>query len=151
MQPTCPCLRRALHSAPPGQTIARGGAMNARSGDSWRPDVERRLLDLVDEALERPVDSRDALLVEPEELAFDGDDDDNVGNADLRELVQAAFGTTYTIEHELAGGGMARVFVATEVALQPRAFDQLASRRLVRLGAGAPSTRSARLSLQSLG
>src|SRR5581483_7525946 len=70
MQPTCPCLRRALHSAPPGQTIARGGAMNARSGDSWRPDVERRLLDLVDEALERPVDSRDALLVEPEELAL---------------------------------------------------------------------------------
>ena len=35
----------------------------------------------------------------------------------LREQLQAVLGTTYTIDRELAGGGMSRVFVATEVAL----------------------------------
>ena len=35
----------------------------------------------------------------------------------LRDQLQAALGTAYRIERELAGGGMSRVFVATEVAL----------------------------------
>ena len=35
----------------------------------------------------------------------------------LREQLQAVLGTMYTIDRELAGGGMSRVFVATEVAL----------------------------------
>ncbi len=35
----------------------------------------------------------------------------------LREQLQLALGTAYTLEHELGGGGMSRVFVATEVAL----------------------------------
>jgi len=35
----------------------------------------------------------------------------------LRDQLQAALGDAYRIERELAGGGMSRVFVATEVAL----------------------------------
>ena len=36
---------------------------------------------------------------------------------DLRETLQATLGSTYTLERELEGGGMSRVFVATETAL----------------------------------
>ena len=36
---------------------------------------------------------------------------------DLRDQLQAALGTGYVIERELGGGGMSRVFVATESAL----------------------------------
>ena len=36
---------------------------------------------------------------------------------ELRDRLQAALGETYTIEKELGGGGMSRVFLATEVAL----------------------------------
>ena len=36
---------------------------------------------------------------------------------DLREQLQSALGTTYTLDRELGGGGMSRVFVADEVAL----------------------------------
>jgi eukaryotic-like serine/threonine-protein kinase len=36
---------------------------------------------------------------------------------DLREQLQHALGNAYTIERELGGGGMSRVFVATETAL----------------------------------
>jgi serine/threonine-protein kinase len=35
----------------------------------------------------------------------------------LREQIQASLGATYTLERELAGGGMSRVFVAREAAL----------------------------------
>jgi eukaryotic-like serine/threonine-protein kinase len=38
----------------------------------------------------------------------------------LREELQASLGTQYTIERELGGGGMSRVFVATETALGRR-------------------------------
>ena len=37
--------------------------------------------------------------------------------SDLREQLQSALGATYTLERELGGGGMSRVFVANEVAL----------------------------------
>ena len=37
--------------------------------------------------------------------------------ADLKDVLQAALGGAYTIERELGGGGMSRVFVATEKAL----------------------------------
>jgi len=37
--------------------------------------------------------------------------------ADLRERLQAALGGAYALERELGGGGMSRVFVATETAL----------------------------------
>ena len=37
--------------------------------------------------------------------------------SDLREQLQFALGTTYTLERELGGGGMSRVFVADETAL----------------------------------
>jgi serine/threonine-protein kinase len=40
-------------------------------------------------------------------------------SSDLRDHLQSALGDTYTIERELGGGGMSRVFVATE-----RAFDR---------------------------
>ncbi len=36
---------------------------------------------------------------------------------DLREQLQASLGSSYTIERELGGGGMSRVFVASETAL----------------------------------
>src|SRR5215211_5334561 len=38
----------------------------------------------------------------------------------LREHLQATLGDTYTLERELGGGGMARVFVAEETALGRR-------------------------------
>jgi eukaryotic-like serine/threonine-protein kinase len=37
--------------------------------------------------------------------------------SDLQERVQAAVGSGYRVERELGGGGMSRVFLATEVAL----------------------------------
>jgi serine/threonine-protein kinase len=36
---------------------------------------------------------------------------------DLRERLQTTLGTAYTLERELGGGGMSRVFVADETAL----------------------------------
>ena len=36
---------------------------------------------------------------------------------DLRDQLQAALGSAYTLERELGGGGMSRVFVAREMAL----------------------------------
>lgn len=36
---------------------------------------------------------------------------------ELREQLQASLGTAYTLERELGGGGMSRVWVATETAL----------------------------------
>ncbi len=38
-------------------------------------------------------------------------------NASLREQLQTALGAAYSLEQELGGGGMSRVFVATEIAL----------------------------------
>jgi serine/threonine-protein kinase len=38
-------------------------------------------------------------------------------STELRDRLQAALGGTYTLERELGGGGMSRVFVATETAL----------------------------------
>ncbi len=35
----------------------------------------------------------------------------------LRDQLQSTLGHAYQIEHELGGGGMSRVFVATETAL----------------------------------
>ena len=40
--------------------------------------------------------------------------------ADVRDQLQSALGTAYAIERELGGGGMSRVFVATEAALGRR-------------------------------
>jgi len=36
---------------------------------------------------------------------------------DLRDELQSALGSTYTLDRELGGGGMSRVFAATETAL----------------------------------
>ena len=38
----------------------------------------------------------------------------------LREQLQRTLGTTYTVERELGGGGMARVYLAEEPALERR-------------------------------
>ena len=40
--------------------------------------------------------------------------------SDLRDQLQATLGDAYTIERELGGGGMSRVFVAQEHALGAR-------------------------------
>ena len=37
--------------------------------------------------------------------------------SDLRNLLQASLGSAHTVERELGGGGMSRVFVAEETAL----------------------------------
>ncbi len=39
---------------------------------------------------------------------------------DLRDQLQTTLGTSYTLERELGGGGMSRVFLATETALERR-------------------------------
>src|SRR3954466_10768506 len=39
---------------------------------------------------------------------------------DLRDQLQDALGTAFSLEQELGGGGMSRVFVATEVAFGRR-------------------------------
>ena len=39
---------------------------------------------------------------------------------DLRDQLQASLGTTYTLDRELGGGGMSRVFTAEETALGRR-------------------------------
>lgn len=39
---------------------------------------------------------------------------------DLRTQLQATLGDTYTLERELGGGGMSRVFVAEELSLGRR-------------------------------
>jgi serine/threonine-protein kinase len=62
-----------------------------------------------DALLERWADARAAML-------FDGDEP-LLPDADLRATLQEALGSRYTLEHELGGGGMSRVFVADEPAL----------------------------------
>ncbi len=49
----------------------------------------------------------------------------------LREQLQLALGTAYTLEHELGGGGMSRVFVATEVALGRRVVVKVLPEEMV--------------------
>jgi tetratricopeptide (TPR) repeat protein/tRNA A-37 threonylcarbamoyl transferase component Bud32 len=50
---------------------------------------------------------------------------------DLREQLQSTLGATYTLEHELTGGGMARVFAATETALGRRVVVKVLPPELV--------------------
>ena len=49
---------------------------------------------------------------------------------DLRARLESHLGTTYAIEQELGGGGMARVFVATERALNRRVVIKILSPEL---------------------
>src|ERR671935_938064 len=49
---------------------------------------------------------------------------------DLREQLQSTLGTAYTIERELGGGGMSRVFVAEERALGRRVVVKVLSPEL---------------------
>src|SRR5688572_26438616 len=42
---------------------------------------------------------------------------ESMNPGDLRDRLQASLGTAYTLERELGGGGMSRVWVATETAL----------------------------------
>ncbi len=51
--------------------------------------------------------------------------------AALREQLQQALGTAYVLEHELGGGGMSRVFVATEVALDRRVVVKVLPEEMV--------------------
>ena len=50
---------------------------------------------------------------------------------DLATQLQAALGTAFHIERELTGGGMSRVFVATETALKRRVVIKVLSPELV--------------------
>jgi serine/threonine-protein kinase len=51
--------------------------------------------------------------------------------ADLRPQLQAALGTAYIVERELGGGGMSRVFVATDARLGRRVVVKVLSPELV--------------------
>jgi eukaryotic-like serine/threonine-protein kinase len=51
--------------------------------------------------------------------------------AALREQLQQALGAAYTLEHELGGGGMSRVFVATEIALNRRVVVKVLPEEMV--------------------
>ena len=48
---------------------------------------------------------------------------------DLRAGLQRGFGDTYRIERELGGGGMSRVFVATDAALERKIVFEVVARR----------------------
>lgn len=50
---------------------------------------------------------------------------------DLRDRLQQTFAATYAIERELGGGGMSRVFLATETALKRRVVIKVLSPELV--------------------
>src|SRR4026209_2124742 len=50
---------------------------------------------------------------------------------DLRERLQSALGSAYTVERELGGGGMSRVFLAREVALGRNVVVKVLSSELV--------------------
>ncbi len=52
--------------------------------------------------------------------------------ADLRDQLQAHLGNAFTIERELGGGGMSRVFVANEVRLSRKVVIKVLSPELVR-------------------
>ena len=43
--------------------------------------------------------------------------DETIRTPDLRERLQSALGSAYSLERELGGGGMSRVFLAREVRL----------------------------------
>ena len=58
--------------------------------------------------------------------------------SDLLGSLQAALGSTYRVERELGGGGMSRVFVATETALGRRVVIKLLSPEM---GAGISADR----------
>jgi serine/threonine-protein kinase len=51
--------------------------------------------------------------------------------SDLRQQLQASLGSAYTIERELGGGGLSRVFVATDVALNRRVVVKVLAPELV--------------------
>jgi serine/threonine-protein kinase len=59
----------------------------------------------------------------------------------LREQLQSALGPAYTLDHELTGGGMSRVFVATDVALGRPVVVKVISEELA---AGVSTARFAR-------
>src|ERR671923_2491862 len=61
--------------------------------------------------------------------------------ADLREQLQATLGAAYTLERELGGGGMSRVFVAEERALGRKVVVKVLSPELA---AGVSAERFAR-------
>src|SRR4051812_26340106 len=60
---------------------------------------------------------------------------------DLLGQLQASLGTAYTLERELGGGGMSRVFVATETALGRRVVVKVVS---LELAAGVSMSRFTR-------
>ncbi len=53
------------------------------------------------------------------------------GRDDILPSVQAALGTAYTLDRELGGGGMSRVFVATDTALSRRVAVKVLSPELL--------------------
>src|SRR6266581_299462 len=54
----------------------------------------------------------------------------SAGVVDLRDQLQHTLGSAYTLERELGGGGMSRVFVATETRLKRSVVVKLMSPEL---------------------
>ena len=81
-------------------------------------------------------------------------------NSELRERLQTSLGSTYPLERELGGGGMSRVFVAHEAALDRRRRREGARARARARGSppsasrarsGSPRASSIRTSSRALG
>src|SRR3954462_15111321 len=64
--------------------------------------------------------SRSACLGTRRDRTFTGGSSLLVAMTDLRSQLQSSLGSAYTIDRELEGGGMSRVFVADEIALDRR-------------------------------
>ena len=69
----------------------------------------------------------DAAAVDRFALLFDGD---SSPGDDLRDQLQASLGATYTLERELGGGGMSRVFAAHEAGLGRQVVMKVLTREL---------------------
>jgi eukaryotic-like serine/threonine-protein kinase len=67
---------------------------------------------------------------------------------DLRDQLQATLGASYTLERELGGGGMSRVFVATENALGRKVVVKVLAPDLAEGVSGERFAREIRLAAQ---
>lgn len=81
---------------------------------------------------------------------LDGAEPDDARADDLPQRLQNALGDGYTLERELTGGGMSRVFVVADAALQRRIVAKVLPREAVRDVSAERFRREIRLSAQLL-
>src|SRR4051812_14557481 len=117
-------VKAVLEQALARQPAERAGFLDrACSGDpALRQEVESLLrADLSASGFLEPPSATAAPLVSARQPPSE---------SELIERLQTSLGGGYIIEHELGGGGMSRVFVATEMALHRRVVIKLLSPEL---------------------